>query len=406
MHRPIDLLPDRSEETLEAWLRAHSQVELVSRDRAGAYAEAIIKGAPQAQQVADRFHLLLNLRDGLRKFLVRKQKWLPEVEEDISDAIPKKAREKLKEVAAPDTSQEMKHEKHFRHMSPTLRKRGSPPTIDAETYSQVCRANRYSRYEAVRALHQQGWSLRDISRRLKMSRKTVRRFVRAESFPERSRPSYRGSLLDPYKPYLLKRWQEGCCNGAQLYEEIKARGYTGSAPLLRRFIVDLRKKHQARGNAFALTLDSSGTTVNLPAELPPTPQFMRRMSPTRASWLCVSKPEKLDEKQRQQVEHIRKGHRDLDTAYQLSQAFVSMLAEHRDMDLDGWLTQAQHSGLAELKSFAQGIRRDYAAVRAAFSSPWSNGQVEAQVNCLKLQKRQMYGRAHFDLLRLRVLHAV
>ena len=190
------------------------------------------------------------------------------------------------------------------------------------------------------------------------------------------------------------------------YEEIKARGYTGSAPLLRRFIVDLRKKHQARGNAFALTLDSSGTTVNLPAELPPTPQFMRRMSPTRTSWLCVSKPEKLDEKQRQQVEHIRKGHRDLDTAYQLSQAFVSMLAEHRDMDLDGWLTQAQHSGLAELKSFAQGIRRDYAAVRAAFSSPWSNGQVEAQVNCLKLQKRQMYGRAHFDLLRLRVLHAV
>src|SRR2546428_3567257 len=108
LHRPIDLLPDRSEETLEAWLRAHSQVELVSRDRAGAYAEAIIKGAPQAQQVADRFHLLLNLRDGLRKFLVRKQKWLPEVEEATSDAIPQKARGKLKEIVAPKATQEMK----------------------------------------------------------------------------------------------------------------------------------------------------------------------------------------------------------------------------------------------------------------------------------------------------------
>jgi transposase len=119
LRRTIDLLPDRSEEMLEAWLRAHPQVELVSRDRAGAYAKAITKGAPQAQQVADRFHLLLNLREGLRKFLVRKQKWLPEVEEDTSDAIPKKARGKWKEIVAPDASEQRKPERHFRHMSPT-----------------------------------------------------------------------------------------------------------------------------------------------------------------------------------------------------------------------------------------------------------------------------------------------
>ena len=80
-----------------------------------------------------------------------------------------------------------------------------------------------------------------------------------------------------------------------------------------------------------------------------------------------------------------------------------MLSERRDLDLDAWLIQAEHSGIAELKSFAQGLRRDYAAVRAAFSSRWSNGQVEAQVNCLKLQKRLMFGRANFDLLRQRVL---
>ncbi len=103
------------------------------------------------------------------------------------------------------------------------------------------------------------------------------------------------------------------------------------------------------------------------------------------------------------MEQVRAAHGDLDSAYALTQEFVCMLAEHRDMDLDGWLARAKHSGIKELKSFAHGIQRDYAAVRAAFTSEWSNGPVEAQVNCLKLQKRLMFGRANFDLLRLHVL---
>jgi len=117
----------------------------------------------------------------------------------------------------------------------------------------------------------------------------------------------------------------------------------------------------------------------------------------------MCQPEKLDEQQRKLVEHLRAAHPDLETAYQLSQAFVSMLAERRGQDLDTWLLQAKQSGIRELKRFAQGIRRDYAAVKAAFSSKWRNGQVEAQVNCLKLQKRLMFGRANCDLLRLHVL---
>lgn len=83
-----------------------------------------------------------------------------------------------------------------------------------------------------------------------------------------------------------------------------------------------------------------------------------------------------------------------------------MLAERRAADLESWLTQAEHSGLPEFKKMAKGIRQDYTAVKAAFSSEWSNGQVEAQVNCLKLQKRIVFGRANFDLLRLRVLSRV
>ena len=403
LRRPVDLLPDRSEETLEAWLRTHPEIEIISRDRAGGYAAAARKGAPQAQQVADRFHLLLNLRDGLKKLMERKQACLPEVKEDVSDGIPHKACGRAQGMKYLEVQQETQ-EKRYRIMSPHLRQSSRSMTSDA-LYPHVLRDNRYARYQAVRALQQQGFSLREISRRLGISRGTVRRFVRAESFPERSKPPKKASLLDPYKPYLLKRWQEGCWNGTQLYAEIKAGGYTGSAPLLRRFITDLRKKHHAAGHAAALTHETSGGMVTVPIELPLSSPFARRLSPTRASWLCVSKPEKLDEQQRQQVEHLRQGHCDLDYAYQLSQTFVLMLSERRGKDLDAWLIQAEHSGIAELKSFVQGIRRDYAAVRAAFSSEWSNGQVEAQVNCLKLQKRLMFGRATFDLLRLHVLHA-
>ena len=231
----------------------------------------------------------------------------------------------------------------------------------------------------------------------------MHKFLQAETFPERSQPPYRGSILDPYKSHLLQRWKSGCWNGAQLLEEIRKLGYTGSDALFRSFLFQVRTQHRAAGTALALELSPTQGSVSTADALPPKPSPKRRMSPTRASWLCMCQPEKLDEQQRKLVAQLRVAHPDLETAYHLSQAFVSMLAEHRAQNLDGWLLQAKQSGIRELKSFAQGIRRDYAAVRAAFTSKWSNGQVEAQVNCLKLQKRLMFGRADFDLLRLRVL---
>ncbi len=244
-----------------------------------------------------------------------------------------------------------------------------------------------------------------MARKLKLSQATAGKFVQAEEYPEMHHPKKgaRRSLLDPYKPYIVQRWQQGCRNSVQLYDEIKARGFTASAPLLRLFLAELRKKHQEAGSASALTLATCTQAIELPPSLPPKPPITCRLSATRASWLFVSQAGKLDEKQKQQVGQIRAGHPDLERAYQLSQEFVMMLAERREADLDTWLTQAERSGLPECKKMAKGIRLDYAAVKAAFSSEWSNGQVEAQVNCLKLQKRLMFGRANVDLLRLHVL---
>ncbi|HJT59164.1 MAG TPA: transposase [Ktedonobacteraceae bacterium] len=336
--------------------------------------------------------------------MARKQKLLPQVEVIPSKAMAGTARE-VPSASTSASSCPVGGSKSFRHMSPYPRATpsGSVAIPEEETPSQISRANRYARYEAVRTLHQQFVSQREIARRLSLSRNTVRKFLQAETFPERSPRPYGGSLLDACKPYILERWKAGCWNGLQLLDEIKQRGYTGSEALLRYFLTQVRKQHRAAGTALALELSAAQGSVSASAALPPKPSPKRRISPSRASWLCMCQPDQLDEQQRPLVEQLRAAHSDLETAYQLSQAFVPMLAEQRAQDLDDWLLQAKHSSIRELKSFAQGIRRDYAAVRAAFSSEWSNGQVEAQVNCLKLQKRLMFGRAKFDLLRLHVL---
>ena len=117
-------------------------------------------------------------------------------------------------------------------------------------------------------------------------------------------------------------------------------------------------------------------------------------------------PEKLTPKQRQRIEYMCQASPDLHTVYLLSQEFVTLLKERQAEVLPEWLKRAKASQVAELKSFANGIFRDYAAVYAAFTRSESNGVTEGHVNRLKFLKRQMFGRAHLDLLRVKVLHAV
>jgi transposase len=119
----------------------------------------------------------------------------------------------------------------------------------------------------------------------------------------------------------------------------------------------------------------------------------------------ILSPSKLSKVQQQRLEQMNL-HEELHTVYLLSQEFVALLKERQVTALDGWIKRAKESRVAELSSFVNGIRRDYAAVRAACSLPWSNGTTEGHVNRLKFLKRQMFGRAHLDLLRVKVLHAV
>jgi transposase len=269
----------------------------------------------------------------------------------------------------------------------------------AERKKKISRDKRSARYEQVRALHQAGMGQRAIARSMHMSRRVVRRFLTWETFPERAAGSGRHpkgtGKLDPYLAYLHERWSAGEQTGSHLFGEIKERGYTGSESLLRRWLGEWR------------------------AELPPTPRKgparkprlapqdakKRRLSSRGASFLMILSSSKLSAVQQQQVEQM-KHNEDLRTVYLLSQEFVTMLKERQVEALDSWLKRAKACHVTELSSFVNGIRRDYAAVEAAFRLPWNNGIVEGHVNRLKFLKRQMFGRAHLDLLRVKVLHAV
>ncbi len=219
-HRPIDLLADREAETFEIWLREHQGVAVVSRDRASAYAEGAKRGAPDAIGVADRCHLVANLRDTLQRLLDRERQCLPPLQESESVASPE-----------PTGMPSVKHQVQGEEAHPEAGERVS--VTRAQALRQMRRGKRYERYQAVVELHQQGLGGRAIARQTGLSRNTVRRYLEADSFPEQRVRRKRRSLLDPYLPYLRERWDAGCQNAAQLCRELQDLGYRGSPTTLR-----------------------------------------------------------------------------------------------------------------------------------------------------------------------------
>ncbi len=383
-HQPIDLLPDREADTLAAWLERHPGVEIISRDRAGAYAEGAFRGAPSAQQVADRFHLLQNLREAMQRLMDRQQKVLRQVA--VSTGTPGMALEPISEQNGPNPIPE------------GLASNPAPTRL--EERRQQSRTRRQARYAEVQALKQGGCSVRAIARRLKMSRHTVERFLATDTFPERARPPRKSSLLNRHVPYLTQRMQAGQRNGMQLWRDLRTQGYTGSRPLVSRWVAQHRhlspadpvSRHQPKTRGRPPRAKSSG-----PAELVP------RLSARRVAWLLVRRSDELDDDQRQTLTRLRQLSPEAQTIYPLAQEFVEMVRTRSGQSLDSWLHRARESKVREVVSFANSLERDKAAVRAGLSLPYSNGQVEGQINRLKLIKRSMYGRGHLDLLRKRVL---
>ena len=341
---PIDVLPDRSVHTVCTWLEQHPEVEIICRDRWSEYATAAQKGAPQAIQVADRWHLLHNLVEELTHLLARHRS---QVRQQTVSGL-----------------------------------QNTPPAVSAPV------AQRQDQYTQIQALHQLGLAPAHIARRVGLSERTVYRWLARQAAPHGRHHARGASVIDPYKAYLLKRWQEGCRKGSLLCQELKAQGYRGSERAVYRYLSFLQETH--------LCAEQATTTA---------PEW-ETFSAKQAVWLLIRQPEELDERQWQALLFLCQVSPEIEKAYQLAQGFCSRLRQRQGEEhLEGWLQEARQTALPELQHFAAGIQRDKAAVQAGLSLPYSTGPVEGHINRLKLIKRSMYGRAQFDLLRQRVLQA-
>jgi len=390
-HRPIDLLPEYTATAFAAWLQAHPGVEIIARDRAGTFAEGAAQGAPDAIQVADRFHLMKNLREALELIL------------DRLTTARQAAADMLADAAHDDTSILMPSVVETETPAPPdpalpLPASGIPRPPYLERLQHQLRAKRKERYDQVITLHLAGKGVRTIARELHMNRQTVRRYVLAGVFPERAPRPAVPSKLDPYTSYLEERWATGATNGRQLWREIRAQGFSGSLALVARWA---RRQRMLAPPPVA----PPSARIGRPPKQRAAPPRPAPLPSRQVVWWLLRPAEELKPVVRSVLEQMEQASPPFGVLKQLAHTFTNMIRSQQAEHLDSWLEQVSASDLPELVSLASGIKRDYAAVEAALRLPYSSGPVEGHINRLKLIKRSMYGRANFDLLRQRVLAA-
>jgi transposase len=337
----IDLLPDREAATVEAWLRAHPGAGIICRDRAGNYAEGARAGAPDAIQVADRWHLWHNLAEYAEKTVACHRGCLKDPpaggDADGGKDAPGTAGPPGQEPqgqAAPDGF------------------------LDACGRERRLVTRTRERYAEIRGRLDAGESLSAISRATGLDRQTVQRFARAGSIDELLvKATSRDSKLDKFKPYICQRWNEGLTDAAALCAELRERGWAGSEQTVRRYVRPFRQALAA------------------PDPAPPVPKARQI---TR--WL-LTRPDHLQADEQAQLEAIRARCPHIDALAGHVTAFAEMMtARTGSRDLEAWLAAVEADDRSGLRSLATGIRNDQQAVTNGLTLPWSSGKVEGTVN--------------------------
>ena len=355
-NRVLELLPERNADVVAEWLARHPGVEVVARDRAGTYAEGARRGAPDATQIADRWHLLANLGEALRLAVGRHRK-----------AVRLAGVAAMNEIAAG-------HE-YIQHPS--------QKQTSLQSLRQQRKRQRRDLYEEVMRLRNAGiTSPRQIAPQVGMSARTIERWLAGGGEPEHHRPPVHHHTLLEFEDYLFRRWNEGCHNGRQLLSEIKLQEFEGSRATVYRWTAALKRQHH-----------SSKREKSRPWRPP---------SRRGCAWLLGQDPQSCDAKAACFLKHVYEHAPQLSVAGDLARRFAAILRGDDASLLEGWITEASNS---ELASLAAGISRDIEAIYGAINYRWTTSPVEGQINRLKTLKRQMYGRAGYALLRSRVLMA-
>jgi len=381
----IELLPDRESKTLSLWLEAHPGIEIICRDRASAYTEAASASASAAQQVADRFHLLMNLTGAVKKVVERNRRCLRLPISDLSLPIA---------PAAPLPPSIINNNVDvFVQTEPSHFVRSLTPhqQLIAER-----RARRRDKYNNVVELHELGVPGRKIAKQLGISRPTVERYLRIGHYPEHAR---RGETIRPFADYLTQRWQADIHVAVQLFQEIKEQGYRGSYKAVTYFVTELKRA------VINLQPEPSHDRVisNLSPVQRPKPK-VKSVAPRHVAYLLTKPASELTAEQKQDVDWFCQSFPDLAVAYHLTQEFGKIVRERLSGQFSEWLEKASSSELTDFRNSAASLVRDKDAVTAALTTSWSSGPVEGHVNQLKLIKREMFGRGNLDLLKKRLCY--
>jgi transposase len=371
-HQPIALLEDRSAETVETWLQAHPTVTIISRDRSTTYAAGARSGAPDAIQVADRFHILQNLRQAIEHELERNKIVLARTAADaalptVSDLVGTDGPAELGEHAEAAALLSphpiaLTVQDDPPHVAPAAIYPDTPTGCRAEAARQARRTKHLAQYMHMMELQRQGLSQRRIARMVGISPRTVSRWAAMGQFPERKRRTGDMSGLDPYKAKLLERWQAGCHNIAHLWRDIQSEGFSGSYGLVYEYLAPLRRGEPIRPSVLEASVPVGPTGQ-------PSSYTARQLS-----FLLLRRKEELTVTEHQDLALLQQENEDGNALYRLTQGFAQLLRDRAVERLDVWLQEAEESPFPELHSFVADIQRDEAAVRAGLELPWSQGR--------------------------------
>jgi transposase len=346
---PLDLLEGRDARPLADWLAAHPGIQVICRDRSGAYADGARTGAPDAVQVADRFHLWQNLAKAVERCVAAHRSCLAEPD------------------PAPDAAGEP---------APSAEPEDAARPEPAGKYAD--RARRH--HAIVHELLADGHGLREIARHLGWGLHTVQRYARAATWQELADGRWqapRPSKLDPFKAYLDQHAGQRHGEYMRLFRDIRERGYDGSYAIVRGYL---------------------NRNPPAPVPLPPVPPTVRDAT----GWL-TRHPDSLTEDDRPRLTAVLDRCPELRAASGQVRAFAVMMTQLTGHDLPQWISAARDAALPGIASFAKGLEQDLDAVTQGLTTPWNSGPVEGRVNHIKMIKRQMFGRAGLPLLRKRVL---
>jgi transposase len=324
--RAIYYLADRETATAQSWMEMHPEIDLVSRDRGGDYAAAARKGAPQARQVADRYHLTDNLRDLVEEILAR-----------CRTAISQASQPSASEMRAQETEDDMEQAEVRLFWS-------DQDTPLAGSAHLARHEERLDRYQQLVHLREEGFTQKEMAQRLGMGERTVRNWLTRGipyASPELRRKRRRG--FDPYAAYVKERFSQGGRNGLQLWRELQTQGYKGSWRSVYRFLAQIKE-----GST------TTGGKAQRPHVTPDSP--VEQWTAKQAVWWFLRDPSDLKEKERQALAAIRQASPTANTVYELAPDFMQMLRHREGQRLDVWLDQVRASHIPELQRFVRSIQ--------------------------------------------------